>query len=107
MSALARLRVRLALALGAVEVRLRLRFPRLMWALAPGPAEPVVPFAELQRIEADPAYRALFLARLNAAITDRDAEREAVVHAIEAAADRLRALIRTDSRSGGSGGRGA
>ncbi|WP_411083220.1 hypothetical protein [Streptomyces sp. cmx-18-6] len=97
MSTLAWLRVRLALALGAAEVRLRLRFPGLMWALTPSPAEHDVPFAELQRIESDPAYRALFLARLGAAITDRDAEREAMVHAIEAAADRLRALTRTDS----------
>ncbi|WP_233436004.1 hypothetical protein [Streptomyces anulatus] len=82
-----------------MEVRLRLRFPHFMWALTPSPAARAVPFVELQRIESDPAYRALFLAQLDAAITDRDAEREAVVHAIEAAADRLRTLIRTDSDS--------
>ncbi|MFG3404742.1 hypothetical protein [Streptomyces sp. NPDC048142] len=97
MSPLARLRVRLALALGAAEVRLRLRLPRLTWALTRRPARPAPPFAELVRIESDPAYRALFFAELDAAIADRFAARGAVVDEIEAAADRLRALVRPDA----------
>ncbi|MFJ1593170.1 hypothetical protein ACIOD0_23445 [Kitasatospora albolonga] len=98
MSRTARLRARIALALGAAEIHLRLRFPRLMWAFTRRPAAPsAAPFAELQRIESDPAYRALVLARLDTAIAPRDAEREAMVHAIEAAAERLRTPIRTDS----------
>ncbi|MEW2068906.1 hypothetical protein [Streptomyces sp. NPDC007346] len=71
-----------------------MRAPEPLWR-----ARPDGSFAELRRVESDPAYRALFLAELDAAITDRDAEREAVVNAIEAAAARLRCLI----RSGGSG----
>ncbi|WP_411083099.1 hypothetical protein [Streptomyces sp. cmx-18-6] len=91
---LARLSVRVALALGAAEIRLRLRFPRLTQALTPrAAAEHGPPCAELRRIESDPAYRALFFAELDAAITDRDAEREAMVHAVEAAAARLRSLV--------------
>ncbi|WP_411078951.1 hypothetical protein [Streptomyces sp. cmx-18-6] len=93
MSSLARLRVRGLLALGALEIRLRLCFPRLMWVLVRRPAARDQPFAELGRIESDPAYRALFFARLDAAITDRDAERQAMVHAVEAAAARLQTLI--------------
>lgn len=57
-------------------------------------AEREAPFAELQRIESDPAYRALFLAELEAAIVDREAEREAVLTEVAAAADRLRRLLR-------------
>ncbi|MFH8372519.1 hypothetical protein ACH4A7_03120 [Streptomyces cyaneofuscatus] len=94
-SPLARLRVRLALALGAAEIRLRLRLPRLMWALTRRPTERESPYAELVRIEADPAYRALFFARLDAVLEDRLATRRtAVVEEIEAAAARLKALIR-------------
>lgn len=73
--------------------RLRVRAARLTWALTRHRPEPEAPFAELQRIESDPAYRAMFVARLDAAITDRDAEREAVLHAIEAAGERLRRLV--------------
>ncbi|MET8938301.1 MULTISPECIES: hypothetical protein [Streptomyces] len=51
------------------------------------------PLAELVRIESDPAYRALFCAELDAAIQDRFANRAAVVAEVQAAADRLRALI--------------
>ncbi|WP_433403092.1 hypothetical protein [Streptomyces sp. CA-146814] len=91
---LARLRVRLALVLGAAEIRLRLRLPRLMWALTRHPADRESPFAELVRIESDPAYRALFCAELDAAIADRDATRTAVVAEIEAAAEQLRGLVR-------------
>ncbi|MFI5902539.1 hypothetical protein [Streptomyces cyaneofuscatus] len=91
---LARLRVRLALALGAAEIRLRLRLPRLMRVLTRRPAERESPFAELVRIEADPAYRALFFAGLDAALEDRLATRTTVVEEIEAAAARLKALIR-------------
>ncbi|MFJ4961122.1 hypothetical protein ACIP6P_01455 [Streptomyces sp. NPDC088729] len=87
------LRVALSLALGAAEVRLRLRFPRLMWALTRTPAENGAPFDELVRLESDPAYRALFFAELDASLDDRFATRTAVVEEIEAAADRLRALI--------------
>ncbi|MFJ3936915.1 hypothetical protein ACIPYR_14130 [Streptomyces parvus] len=51
------------------------------------------PLAELVRIESDPAYRALFCAELDAAILDRFANRAAVVAEVQAAADRLRALV--------------
>ncbi|MFE3716721.1 hypothetical protein [Streptomyces cyaneofuscatus] len=91
---LARLRGRLTLALGAAEIRLRLRLPRLMWALTRHPADRESPFAELVRIEADPAYRALFFAGLDAALEDRLTTRTAVVEEIETAAARLKALIR-------------
>ncbi|MGW1205433.1 hypothetical protein [Streptomyces cyaneofuscatus] len=93
-SPLARLRVRGALALGAAEIHLRLRLPRLMWALTRRPAVRESPFAELVRIESDPAYRALFFAELDAALHDQIATRTAVVEEIEAAAERLKALIR-------------
>ncbi|MDX2402631.1 hypothetical protein NJO91_05775 [Streptomyces microflavus] len=89
---LARLRVRLVL--GAAEIRARLRLPRLMWALTRQPGCPTSPFAELVRIESDPTYRALFCAELDAALEDRLATRTAVVDEIEAAAERLKALIR-------------
>ncbi|MFJ8847587.1 hypothetical protein ACIRFF_32335 [Streptomyces cyaneofuscatus] len=82
--------------------RLRVRAARLTWPLTRRRAKSDAPFAELQRIESDPAYRALFVAELDAAITDRDAEREAVLHAIEAAAQRLRRMVSPDS-----GGRAA
>jgi len=93
-SPLARLRVRLALALGAAEIHLRLFLPRLMGALTRRPATPAAPFAELVRIESDPAYRALFFAELDAALEERFAVRTAVVEEIEVAAERLKALIR-------------
>ncbi|MFD3974931.1 hypothetical protein [Streptomyces cyaneofuscatus] len=92
-SPLTRLGVRLALALGAAEIRLRLRLPRLMWALTRRPADRESPFAELVRIEADPAYRALFFAGLDAALEDRLATRTAVAAEIEAAAEQLRDLV--------------
>ncbi|MEW2069974.1 hypothetical protein [Streptomyces sp. NPDC007346] len=92
-SPLTRLRVRLALVLGAAEIHLRLRLPRLTWALT-RPRPPESPFGELVRIESDPAYRALFRAELDAALEDRLATRTAAVEEIEAAADRLRALLR-------------
>ncbi|MFE2290061.1 hypothetical protein [Streptomyces sp. NPDC059452] len=69
--------------------------------MKPLPHRPRSPFAELVRIEADPAYRALFLAELDAAIADQDAEREAVVSAVEVAAERLRRVVCPDR-----GGRG-
>ncbi|MFJ4967804.1 hypothetical protein [Streptomyces sp. NPDC088755] len=94
-SLLVRSRVRLVLALGAAEVRLRLRLPRLVGALTRDPARPDPPFAELVRIESDPAYRALFCAALDAALEDRLAARTAVVEEIESAAERLRYLIRS------------
>ncbi|MEU9008537.1 hypothetical protein AB0D12_01850 [Streptomyces sp. NPDC048479] len=84
--------VRLVLAAGAVEVHLRQRFPRIMWALTPRP-EPYDPFAELQRIESDPMYRALFFAELDTAIAERNAERTTELEEIAAAADRLRNLV--------------
>lgn len=98
---LARVRVRLVLALGAAEIRARLRLPRLMWALTRRPAHPTAPFAELVRIESDPAYRALFCAELDAALEERLATRTAVVDEIEAAAERLKALIRHGERDHG------
>ncbi len=51
------------------------------------------PLAELVRIESDPAYRSLFCTELDAAIQDRFADRAAVVAEVQAAADRLRALL--------------
>ncbi|GAB2942915.1 hypothetical protein [Streptomyces sp. NPDC059173] len=57
------------------------------------PQQPSQPLAELVRIESDPAYRALFCAELDAAILDRFANRAAVVAEVQAAADRLRALV--------------
>ncbi|WP_324797270.1 hypothetical protein SJX93_25110 [Streptomyces cyaneofuscatus] len=89
-SASTRLRVRLVLALGAAEIRLRLRLPRLMYALTRRPTERESTYAELVRIESDPAYRALFIAGLDAALEDRLATRTAVVAEIETAAEQLR-----------------
>lgn len=82
-------RLRLVLAAGAAEVRLRARFPRLTWALTCQPAPNPALFTELRRLETDPAYRAVFRARLDAAIAERDAVREAEAHAAEAAAAEL------------------
>ncbi len=65
-----------------------------MRALTRCPVKPAAPLTELARIESDPAYRALFFAGLDAAVADRFATRSAVVDEIEAAADRLRSLIR-------------
>ncbi|MFF0057417.1 hypothetical protein ACFYRI_23850 [Streptomyces microflavus] len=91
---LARVRGRLVLALGAAEIQVRLRLPRLMSALTRRAAQPDSPLAELVRIESDPAYRALFCAELDAALEERLATRIAVVKEVEAAAERLKALIR-------------
>ncbi|WP_323137820.1 hypothetical protein [Streptomyces sp. NBC_01433] len=88
------LTVRLALTLGAAGILLRRYLPRIIRALAPQPPTPQPLFAELQRIETDPAYRALFLAGLDAAIARHDAERTARLHAVEAAADLLQRLVR-------------
>ncbi|MFI8814305.1 hypothetical protein ACIGWV_22790 [Streptomyces sp. NPDC055082] len=88
------LTVRLALALGAAGILLRRYLPRIMRALAPQPPPPQPLFAELQRIETDPAYRTLFLTGLDAALARHDAERTARLHAAEAAADLLRRLVR-------------
>ncbi|MEU9108837.1 hypothetical protein AB0D54_31845 [Streptomyces xanthophaeus] len=52
----------------------------------PEPSEEDRPLAELRRIESDPAYRALFLARLDTAILRREAERVAFAAAAAAAA---------------------
>ncbi|WCD88019.1 hypothetical protein KPP03845_104420 [Streptomyces xanthophaeus] len=52
----------------------------------PEPSEEDRPLAELRRIESDPAYRALFLARLDTAIVRREAERVAFAAAAAAAA---------------------
>ncbi|WP_413927885.1 hypothetical protein [Kitasatospora albolonga] len=60
-----------------MEILLRLRFPRIMWALTPRPPEQDRPFAELVRIESVSAYRALFCAELDTAITDQAAEHKA------------------------------
>ncbi|MFD3974293.1 hypothetical protein [Streptomyces cyaneofuscatus] len=90
--------------------RLRRRVARLTRALTltdRRAAEPDAPCAELRRIASDPDYRALFLAELDAAITDRDAERKAVLHAIEAAADRLRCLVVGPGDGSGAGERAA
>nr|WP_018510068.1 hypothetical protein [Streptomyces sp. SID5594] len=64
-----------------------------MYALTRRPAERESTYAELVRIEADPAYRALFFAGLDAALEDRLATRTTVVAEIEAAAEQLRDLV--------------
>lgn len=61
----------------------------------PEPSEEDRPLAELRRIESDPAYRALFLSRLDAVIVGRETERDAFAAAVAAAADRLRGLLRS------------
>ncbi|WP_241837622.1 hypothetical protein [Streptomyces sp. CB02115] len=94
-----RLRVRFALAVNAAEDRLRLRFPSLLSALAPRRPERAEPFAELQRIEVDPAYRTLFLAELDTAISDRMAQRAAMVAEVEWAADVLRSWVHDDGQA--------
>ncbi|WP_327385690.1 hypothetical protein [Streptomyces sp. NBC_01207] len=87
-----RVPVRLALAVGAAEVHLRHRFPRIMWALTPRSPAREEPFAELQRMEWDPAFRALFRAELNALI----------VQSAEAAVTDLRHAICPDSEEPGA-----
>ncbi|MFD4141589.1 hypothetical protein [Streptomyces sp. NPDC058572] len=93
--------VQLVLAMGAAEVHLRHSFPRIMWALTPHPPEGDQPFADLQRIESDPAYRALFLAGLDAAIAERNAEHVAELNAfvdvVKEAAGELRNLVGPDN----------
>ncbi|WP_432009474.1 hypothetical protein [Streptomyces bacillaris] len=78
-----------------LRARLRQRLTRIARALT-RTHRPVSPLDELVRIETDPAYRALFLAQLDAALDERHAaEQTTVVEEIKAAAERLRALIRS------------
>ncbi|WP_327304715.1 hypothetical protein OG730_15010 [Streptomyces sp. NBC_01298] len=79
--------VRLALAVGAAEHRLHQYFPRLVRVLTRSSPARAAPFEELQRIESDPAFRALFRAELSACI----------VQSAEAALTELRQAIRPDS----------
>lgn len=90
---------RLALAVGAAEIRLRLRFPRLMWWMTSRRPEPPGPFAELQRIKVDPAYRTLFLAELDTAVSDRLAQRAATADKGSRAAELLRTCVDDDGRA--------
>ncbi|RST19803.1 hypothetical protein EF908_31190 [Streptomyces sp. WAC04770] len=77
----------------SLRTRLRDRLARLARALTRA-HRPCSPFEELVRIESDPAYRALFFAQLDAALDERHAAAQtAVVEEIEAAAERLRALV--------------
>ncbi|MCX4964231.1 hypothetical protein OHA98_05255 [Streptomyces sp. NBC_00654] len=92
----AHLPVRLALTAGAAALLIRQYARRITRALTPQPPRPQPLFTELRRIETDPAYRALFLAGLDAAIHRRDAERTAELHAVEAAGDLLRHLTHPD-----------
>ncbi|MGW5292239.1 hypothetical protein [Streptomyces bacillaris] len=79
----------------SLRTRLRDHLARIARALT-RTHRPVSPLDELVRIETDPAYRALFFAQLDAALDNRHAaEQSAVVEEIEAAAERLRALIRS------------
>lgn len=79
----------------SLRTRLRDHLARIARALT-RTHRPCSPFEELVRIESDPVYRALFFAQLDAALDDRHAaEQSAVVEEIEAAAERLRALIRS------------
>ncbi|MET9604770.1 hypothetical protein ABZZ17_06835 [Streptomyces sp. NPDC006512] len=55
--------------------------------------DPEASAGELRRIEGDPAYRAAFLALLDAALVRREAERAAFAAGAAAAADRLRGLL--------------
>ncbi|MFF3210571.1 hypothetical protein ACFYYB_07895 [Streptomyces sp. NPDC002886] len=79
--------VRLALAVGAAETRLHQHFPRIMRTLIRFSPARAAPFAELQRLETDPAFRALFRAELSACI----------VQNAEAAVTELQHAIRPDS----------
>ncbi len=56
------------------------------------------PFLELIWVEADPAYCAQFLHRLDAALIRQAAECDAVIEEVEAAADRLRAWMQEGGR---------
>lgn len=93
------LRTRVTLAVDAAAVRLRARFPSFVSALAPRRPALDEPFAELQRIEVDPAYRALFLAELNTAISDRMTQRAEMVAEVEWAAEVLRAWVHDDGQA--------
>ncbi|WP_254870588.1 hypothetical protein [Streptomyces sp. KAI-26] len=79
----------------SLRTRLRDHLARIARALT-RTHRPVSPLDELVRIETDPAYRALFFAQLDAALDDRHAaEQTTAVEEIKAAAERLRALIRS------------
>ncbi|GGU56507.1 hypothetical protein ACFWGE_10375 [Streptomyces bacillaris] len=78
-----------------LRARLRQRLTRLARALT-RTHRPCSPFEELVRIETDPVYRALFFAQLDAALDERHAAAQTTaVEEIKAAAERLRALIRS------------
>ncbi|MEU9203019.1 hypothetical protein [Streptomyces sp. NPDC048332] len=53
-------------------------------------------FAELQRIESDPEFRALFLAELNVSLDARNAARAAESEGWCVAVDRLLVLVEPD-----------
>ncbi|WP_217689194.1 hypothetical protein [Streptomyces sp. CAI-155] len=79
----------------SLRTRLRDHLARIARALT-RTHRPCSPFEELVRIETDPVYRALFFAQLDAALDDRHAaEQTTAVEEIKAAAERLRALIRS------------
>ncbi|WAE65987.1 hypothetical protein OUQ49_09615 [Streptomyces cavourensis] len=79
----------------SLRTRLRDRLARIARALT-RTHRPCSPFEELVRIESDPVYRALFLAQLDAALDERHAAAQTTaVEEIKAAAERLRALIRS------------
>ncbi|MEK8144491.1 hypothetical protein NKH18_30280 [Streptomyces sp. M10(2022)] len=81
----------------AVEVHSRQRFSRIVAPVTLHPPERDESFAELQRVESDLTYRALFLSELNAAMVQREAELYVFAAGVEAAAGRLRNLVRRDS----------
>lgn len=79
----------------SLRTRLRDHLARIARALT-RTHRPCSPFEELVRIESDPVYRALFFAQLDAALDERHAaEQTTAVEEIKAAAERLRALIRS------------
>ncbi|MFE7478918.1 hypothetical protein [Streptomyces sp. NPDC057552] len=82
-----------------MKLRQRLRF-RLAQALTPRPPEHDRPFAALLRIESDPAHRALSFPELDAMIRDREADRQVVQVAIEAATEQLRSQVSPDHGEG-------
>ncbi|NDZ83043.1 hypothetical protein G3I19_31875 [Streptomyces sp. SID10853] len=88
--------VRLVFAASVVQALLRRYFPRIarLRLLTPQ-RQPELPalFAELQRIEADLAYRTRFFAGLNTALAERNAERMAELAALRTAVGHLRNLV--------------
>ncbi|MBW1595712.1 hypothetical protein [Streptomyces sp. JJ38] len=85
------IRWRIALALAATAGA------ALAWRRRARVARPRVAFAELQRLEADPAFRAAFLAELDQEIVAREERRTAELEAVDTAAGQLLDLLSPDN----------